>query len=494
MKITFFLFLFLSVIGCSVPYRIPEGKEEALKHIISIDYSGNFIPLEPGKIVDSEASIRYRKSFLNQKHKKETKSAFEEEELESPDKIFLDHLDNVFEGIHQQKNRKILIFIHGGLNTLEYSISRSIEDYQKIKDYYPIFINWHNGALDTYIGQAFDVRDGKPAPPVSKTTGLPYILTDLASAFIHAPKSVLLQIDHLYESQFNKMTFKEPTGPNILYTGVPEADLLEPLKEPMFAFKFFTAPLIDIFGSVSWNNMRRRVFNLFRKPAEFEDRENQKKFILPQFGDFFYQNIDLTELEEIYMHKKGSGTLAIFMERLKEEIGRISVDGSLIQDYEITLVGHSMGTIALNELVRSFPEFEYHQIIYLAAACSLREFVDKTLPYLETHPQTRFYNLTLHPEAEDNEINMFGVVPKGSLLAWIDSRYTHPETHLDRTLGRWANVRTALHIFPEKVRPQMYFKIFGFGPHEPTTHGEFTQGEPGHEYWNPQLWNTNPQK
>ncbi|MEK7486987.1 MAG: hypothetical protein AABZ60_21890 [Planctomycetota bacterium] len=477
--------------GCSVPYRIPVDKGEALKHIIAIDRSGNFIPLESGKIVDDEESISYRGQFLKQQSKARAGISLNEDLLMDPDHIYEEHLDEVMSGIRQHPSRKILIFIHGGLNTLEYSISRAIEDYAQINDCYPVFINWHNGALDTYLGQAFEIRDGKPAPPLSRTTGFPFILTDLATAFVHVPKSFFIQLDHFYEGQFNREHFEPPKMPNIVYTGTDSPEIFQEIQEPLFAFKFFTAPLVDIFGANSWNNMRRRVYCMFRKPSEFEDLENPKHFILPQLDDLFYINSLLTDTEKQYMKLKGSGALAVFMERLKNEITKKSFGNVTVQDYEITLVGHSMGTIALNELIRSFPELEYKEIIFMAAACSIRDFLNKTVPYLQTHLFTKFYNLCLHPEAEDNEKNWLGLVPRGSLLAWIDNRYMHPETHLDRTMGRWSNLKTALHVFPQEIQERLYFKIFGFAKKDPISHGDFTEGKDDYEYWNSKFWNLN---
>ncbi|MBI3058550.1 MAG: hypothetical protein HYY81_04475 [Deltaproteobacteria bacterium] len=40
---------------------------------------------------------------------------------------------------------------------------------------------------------------------------------------------------------------------------------------------------------------------------------------------------------------------------------------------EITLVGHSMGTIVADEILRAFPKIPFERIVYLASASSVRD-------------------------------------------------------------------------------------------------------------------------
>src|SRR5260370_20042006 len=52
--------------------------------------------------------------------------------------------------------RRILIFVHGGLNTASASVKRAVDLYSVIltnKDdsYYPIFINWRSGLTSSYF-------------------------------------------------------------------------------------------------------------------------------------------------------------------------------------------------------------------------------------------------------------------------------------------------------------------------------------------------------
>ena len=41
-----------------------------------------------------------------------------------------------------------------------------------------------------------------------------------------------------------------------------------------------------------------------------------------------------------------------------------------------------------------------------------------------------------------------------------------------------------MHVFPERIRSQLRFKIFGFADDDPKSHGEFSD----HPYWKPEFW------
>ena len=77
-----------------------------------------------------------------------------------------------------------------------------------------------------------------------------------------------------------------------------------------------------------------------------------------------------------------------------------------------------MGAIIANEIVRVFPKLPYKNIVYMGAASSIRDFRMSVEPVLQSdsHPNLRFYNLSLHPYAEVYEINRGGLSPLGSLL------------------------------------------------------------------------------
>jgi hypothetical protein len=78
----------------------------------------------------------------------------------------------------------------------------------------------------------------------------------------------------------------------------------------------------------------------------------------------------------------------------------------------------------------------------LAAACSIDDFSSSVLPYLREHTNTQFYSLSLHPVAEAGEWYLIAgdLVPRGSLLIWLDNFLMNPVTEQERTLGRWRNL------------------------------------------------------
>lgn len=79
------------------------------------------------------------------------------------------------------------------------------------------------------------------------------------------------------------------------------------------------------------------------------------------------------------------------------------------------------------------------------------------IPYLETHPDTEFYDLALYRTGEERERFEAPFLPyvdpatRGSLLSWIDLFLSNPLTFSDRSLGKFANFVRAEQIFPEGV-------------------------------------------
>jgi len=227
----------------------------------------------------------------------------------------------------------------------------------------------------------------------------------------------------------------------------------------------------------------RRTQTAFRKPSEFDIRARQ----------------DSVAVSEA-MRASPSGALSIFLRKFSNELKFLESQSDV--KYEITLIGHSMGAILLNDMIRMFNDLPYKNIVYMGAACSIRDLETSVIPYLQKDSTAQFYNLSLHPLAEKREINYGDIPSRGSLLAWIDNFYASPQTHLDRTLGQWQNIIQATHIFPESVKGQVTLKAFGlraFGlgknPQRrqvlkdatnqtgPNAHAEFND----YEFWKPKF-------
>jgi len=113
-----------------------------------------------------------------------------------------------------------------------------------------------------------------------------------------------------------------------------------------------------------------------------------------------------------------------------------------------------MGTIILNRVARD-TKIDFANIVYLAAACSIEDFSTSVLPYLREHTNTRFYSLSLHPVAEAGEWYLLAgdLVPRGSLLMWLDNFLMNPVTEQERTLGRWRNLLRTSATGEPVIRP-----------------------------------------
>nr|VFK17593.1 MAG: hypothetical protein BECKLFY1418C_GA0070996_103320 [Candidatus Kentron sp. LFY] len=260
--------------------------------------------------------------------------------------------------------------------------------------------------------------------------------------------------------------------------------------------KPITTPFACTLPKPAWDVMLRRTNTVFRRECDFNEDSG--------YG------------------KQGTGALSVFLrkfeDRFKNELREKSI--------EITLIGHSMGAIIVNKMINLHPDLPYRNIVHMASADSMRNFIEIVVPYMKKHDYVNFYSLSLHPKNENREENYGGVVPSGSLLVWIDNMYTTPETIMDRRSGRWDNMKRVIHMISAakedgrsklpavmpvdmpkcqamddkgtKVSEQlsaeitkapldrMHFKVFGIGNTcEPQEHGGFDEYD---GFWNKPYW------
>jgi hypothetical protein len=128
----------------------------------------------------------------------------------------------------------------------------------------------------------------------------------------------------------------------------------------------------------------------------------------------------------------------------------------------------------------------------MAGAATVRDYQDSLFPYLLENRNARIYHLTLHPKAEVRErfdpgIPYLDFPPRGSLLAWVDDFLSAPETPLDRTVGRYENLISAVHNTPDELRGRVHIKAFGAGrgARGPQKHADFTAYL---KFWRPECW------
>ncbi|MCZ6598525.1 MAG: hypothetical protein O7B99_12860 [Planctomycetota bacterium] len=388
--------------------------------------------------------------------------------------------------------RRVLIFIHGGMRRMVYSARRSTE----LKDpiladgYWPIFINWESSLSSSYRDHLFFVRQGDdwgwwgvPLFPV-------YLIQDLAWGLGRVPVTLVSQTTSFIQGLPGILVGEQRTAGRVvdrmggadpgLFERMDESSDLELQEEgelvPIdiwigddlqtgpdtaadFLSRTLTAPLklienpfLSGLGPSAWNIMERRIYLLLHSEREFRSG----------------------------LTRPGRRGLARFIAQLRE----LQVEEGL----EITLIAHSMGAIVANEILREDPELEIDNIVFMAAACSLRDYETTIFPYMEAHPRTEVYHLTLHPKGEVRERQFLDLTPRGSLLVWIDGFLTQPLTPSDRVAGIFSNLVLAVHRTPDELRPRIHIKAFptgrGVDPLVPTRHLHFTE----RRFWDPAFW------
>ncbi len=464
------------------------------------------------------------------------------------------HLEGMFQEIKRSSGegkRRVMLFIHGGLNTQVGSLQRLVDSFEDSKTrvdlikeagYYPIFVNWSSSLWSSYFEHLFRIRQGQRW---SWYTGIPSSLVmfpvDLTRSLVRAPLAWGVQIHNDLQTVENFRNYFEPDlsdkvsaellcrynlGPDfkscvdtiqfrkppycVPFTieATPKPHM-PPLRNPSkdtfqiahgedgrgcgemnlrglsyfvtLPAKLAIAPILDTFGTSAWINMKRRIHLLFHSEAEMISSAIT----------------DQASAENQLANIPASGGLSIFMQRFISE-----VKNDADHEWEVVLVGHSMGTIVINELIRNYGSrvgfdgagLNITNIIFLAAASTITDYEGSILPYLETHPNTQFYNFMLHPIAERGEIQdgMLDLPPRGSLLVWLDQFLTTPETVRHLTLGRYENFLRAIHETPQMVRPRIKLRTYSAGIQEsdtnPQSHSEMAER---FRFWNPECWQVN---
>jgi pimeloyl-ACP methyl ester carboxylesterase len=452
---------------------------------------------------------------------------------------------NVFAGFAHSRKSKILLFVHGGLNDRSTGMSHFWNDYEDImrqSDYYPIFVVWPSGWTSTYFEHLFWVRQGIRAETGrEKTFSLltsPFVLiADLGRAITRLPvviannsKSDIEIITPIRErdggaavQQYQDLVrtnFQVAIGDD--YSRLSDRALRDTTYWLTLPIKYVLSSFIDGFGKGAWDNMLRRTQQTY--PARLDvppgtwfrpsSRTNTTNPRPPSRAYATWRTF--SKREEKVAERYDAAGLPVFVEMLRRYQMRNP-------NLEVTLVGHSMGTIILNRVVRD-AEMQFNNIVYMGAACTIADFSTSVLPYMKKHPDTQFYNLSLHPVAEAGEWQaaMADLPPRGSLLVWIDNFLQNPVTEQERTFGRWRNLyRSSATGEPiirqfydnegtNRLKERLHFQAFsvGYGNHDqlrkikyqwnehpvpkdekercdnPMTHGQLSEMP----YWKPSFW------
>lgn len=464
------------------------------------------------------------------------------------------HLTKMIENIKatapmRDGKRQIVIYIHGGMNTKTGAVLHTHDlagNRALRKEYYPISIDWNSGPLSTYWEHLTQVRRGSRHPIEGALTSPVLLTTDLARGVARAPivwsrlfmsageqpgwvgvnyppRRALAAQEALKETRRAR-----GTGPVVSDMTVPEGDerwtkkdmpvaermaKLQSIHNFFFAPKMATGVLIDILGTGAWEVMLRRSELMFRSQTMRDDltpeglarvnlvtkhvknrtnrtpkgQEEIPKAVAEMNADPRGGKLHGAE----YLNRSRPGAVEQFLRELENQLD--------VDRYSITLVGHSMGAIVSNEILKRHSKLPFDHIVYMAAACSVTECADNVGGYMRRNPRAQFYNLSLHPISEVGESNpsfpadevttkkmLLGglglFVPRGSLLVWLDEFFTKPVTLQGRRMGMWRTAVTEVNLFPKEVQSRVHLKMFPAGDLKvPQKHGAFTSE--GMKFW-----------
>jgi len=378
------------------------------------------------------------------------------------------------EEIGKLQPKRIVVFVHGGMNTLSNGLDRTDDAVRAIECWnakhpnesvYPIFINWHSRFV-TFYDRHFRVRQGRISPKQAWVTWPFTLVADFGRALTRLPATITTE-GQCAIGNIGRCVRESPRSwPNAKITRTYEIGGWAKTGSYVTqivpgVLRIGTMFLTDAVLYESYQLMLRRIDMLFRTEADYAASAAGRD-------------------------TKPSGAISKLMDRMpsiKKATGA-----------RIELIGHSLGSIAVNEIVRRYPKIHYDRIIYMAAACSGSDFMDTIPPYLESHsgrdgPQ--FFSLMLHPFADKDEAIAWSALPRGSLLEWLDNYALTIKTPLDRTIGKWDNAMRVLPMLDRidrSVKRRMHFKGFQVdGTRYPHTHGDFDE----FPYWNPKFWDPN---
>jgi hypothetical protein len=467
---------------------------------------------------DGEAEIPGHTLFGTEKIK-ETQS---EDEyitlLLNPDKDNIEYKDkNNVANLNKPDKNKIVVYIHGGLNWPSESVTKANDLTPIIEEsgYTPLFIDWRSGLYSTYTEHLLFDRQGEYFNLWGPITAPFILLEDIGRGLTRAPM-LLFQIANNYgksiffggyggEKNAHKLNgyFTCSESPDKLCNssnnfGFGEFPKLYDVRSSNDKVKngaidfvnmgnaLVTAPVFDVLATSAWSTMKRRTEIMFTKRICYDsDKDCNKDKDKDKDKD--------NSPQEYQQNRTGAATKFFNDLRDKQKANK---------DLEIILVGHSMGAIVANKVLSNWPDINFSKVIYLAAACSIEDFKLSVLPYMKEHNRTIFYNLTLHPIAENTESHLWGFGQTGSLLTQIDNFYESPIYENKRTLGRWTNVMNNIEYSNEKntatektnnnchdikqtfsnsdttfddIKPRLYFRTMPIGSRFPENHGDFNE-------------------
>ncbi|MBK8250014.1 MAG: hypothetical protein IPK85_21875 [Gemmatimonadetes bacterium] len=388
----------------------------------------------------------------------------------------------LMENLRASAHDTITVYFHGGLVTNHSARvdAAALGAQLEREGHFPLFVGWDSGWLPTLGDHVTSVRQGQVWSPLAGWLSAPFIIAaDLGRAVTRAPLGMLQQAadycatwrgalsdsvrrargDHACPTfsdevrarrvNVRRALDREERGESLdslrLTLGDYHSTFPRTLGRTVSAYAtaipkaLVTGPLVDGFGAGTYENMLRRTQTMFRR------RE------------------DMARRSTVTGYRPPTGATAILMDSLAAHMAsRCAVPTNCRA--QLNLVGHSMGAIIAARVLQEWPQLHVHKLYFLGAAATVADLERTVIPYMRRHEETRFYNGMLHPRIEVGEAQWLALdlVPRGSLLEWIDDHLTSPETPLQRTAGKWENMAAMEYVFPPDVRGRVILKGFGF--------------------------------
>jgi hypothetical protein len=350
---------------------------------------------------------------------------------------------------------RILIFVHGGLNTYETSFKRiqklwptDSEGGLKRSCYFPIFINWNSDLLTSLQDDFFRVRRGRTDIALSVITS-PFLLVE---RIVESIGSLPLSLVHNY------LNIKEAA-----VGGWEEGDPLDCivgdtlLHLPFQALYIGTIPLLDGFGGGAWQIMKRRAELAVASRLE-DPPDDTIAIVRPYISPYVWG------VEERPAVFQAEGAVRTFVRRFRSWLTVGEKDGvkfaawrkgNEVVPVEVTLVGHSAGSLVANRMLAmtdeslgKLPPLPLAHVIHAGPVAPIHEWDDFVVPYLARNssngavkPDFSLFNLNRRDEAQEPTGGWAFFMPRGSLVVWVDLFLQQKNTLGQSTSGWGKNVQ-----------------------------------------------------
>ena len=288
----------------------------------------------------------------------------------------------------RRRVKHVVLFVHGGLRTVKASIGRTgvLQEAMLADGVNPILLNWRSGFFTTYWDHLWRVRQGTATS--GRRWQLPFtLLSDVLRTIADVPTAWASEAQHSIESwrvrkksrveAFAELPNSGPYGASVSFTGNEDVshlrrDLLWWATGPV---KIVTTPLVHTLGKPPWDIMRTRALSIANRDARFPQLQNAS--IAPVTPSVCLMDPAGCRAQQ---------TMSWLLQALQAHIDARSEDGSLPYRYEVTIIGHSMGAIVVNDALRNNPSFHARRIVHMASADSVLNTVATIVPYLANTP------------------------------------------------------------------------------------------------------------